>query len=453
MDLFDGTSDKSCGIETAQIAQKKAWMTRSIKIRIFFSFIIVIHHSVQYEFLILNLYIPREAKLKVAVFIILIVSISVSGNARRINQDLILTVRRKSVCVCKRENCFDPLVIMALFKIVGDSLVLRTSTKGFSWSRHANGAAAACSGTDFARTPFSDKRYNRVRCRYSPMSYPVTAATSCRWNSSDSSNASASKTLDDEKKSPLRIPRTLARHVWPSDDSLKSKQRKKQVVLALSLMLAGKGVTIQVPYIFKSLVDTLQIDATNAIETVATLTPATLDLTTMTTAAGLPVITVLMGYGMSRAAASGFQELRNAVFANVTQQAIRKVGRSVFQHVQTLDMQFHLSKNTGKVSRILDRGNRSISFVCDAMVFHAAPTTVEVGLVTGLVYYQFGLSHASVVLGTIATYTAFTAGITQWRTKFRRDMNRLENQASSRVVDSLVNYETVQYFNNLPHEV
>jgi ABC-type bacteriocin/lantibiotic exporter with double-glycine peptidase domain len=218
-------------------------------------------------------------------------------------------------------------------------------------------------------------------------------------------------------------------------------------------MLAGKGVTIQVPYIFKSLVDTLQIDATNAIETVATLTPATLDLTTMTTAAGLPVIAVLMGYGMSRAAASGFQELRNAVFANVTQQAIRKVGRSVFQHVQTLDMQFHLSKNTGKVSRILDRGNRSISFVCDAMVFHAAPTTVEVGLVTALVYYQFGLSHASVVLGTIATYTAFTAGITQWRTKFRRDMNRLENQASSRVVDSLVNYETVQFFNNLPHEV
>jgi ATP-binding cassette subfamily B (MDR/TAP) protein 7 len=339
---------------------------------------------------------------------------------------------------------------MALLKIVGDSLVLRTRTKGFSWSRHVSGVAAACSGTDFAQTPFLEKRYNRVRCRYSPMSYPVTAATSCRWNSSDSSNASAS---DDEKKSAFRIPKTLAKHVWPSDDSAESKQRKKQVVLALSLMLAGKGVTIQVPFIFKSLVDTLQIDATNAIETAATLTPATLDLTTMTTAAGIPVIAVLMGYGMSRAAASGFQELRNAVFANVTQQAIRKVGRSVFQHVQTLDMQFHLSKNTGKVSRILDRGNRSISFVLNAMVFHAAPTTVEVGLVTGLVYYQFGLSHASVVLGTIATYTAFTAGITQWRTKFRRDMNRLENQASSRVVDSLVNYETVQFFNNLPHEV
>ena len=82
-----------------------------------------------------------------------------------------------------------------------------------------------------------------------------------------------------------------------------------------------------------------------------------------------------------------------------------------------------------------------------------APVTLEVGLVTGLVYYQFSLSHAAVVLTTIAAYTGFTVGITQWRTKFRRDMNRLENEASSRVFDSLVNYETVQFFSNLDHEV
>ncbi|KAL3921488.1 MAG: hypothetical protein SGARI_006670 [Bacillariaceae sp.] len=128
---------------------------------------------------------------------------------------------------------------------------------------------------------------------------------------------------------------------------------------------------------------------------------------------------------MSRAASSGFQEYRNAVFAH----------------------------NTGKISRILDRGNRSISFVLNAMVFHVIPTTVEVGLVSGLVYYQFGAQHAGVVLATILAYTSYTVGITQWRTQFRRDMNRLENQASSRVVDSLVNYETVQYFNNLEWEV
>jgi len=352
------------------------------------------------------------------------------------------------------------MTLLQYHKILGDSLILRTRTKGKFWSRHVSGVAASCSETNFAQTPFSVKRYDRVRYRYSPMSYPKTTIT-CRWNSSDTSNTSASgytpkttaKTLSDDSKSALRISKTLVRHVWPSDDSDESKHRKKQVVLALSLMFAGKGVTIQVPFIFKSLVDTLQIDGSHAIEAAVSLTPTTLDLTTLTSAAGIPIIVALLGYGMSRAAASGFQELRNAVFANVTQEAIRKVGRSVFQHVHTLDMQFHLSKNTGKLSRILDRGNRSISFVLNAMVFHVAPTTVEVGLVTGLVYYQYGLSHATVVLTTIAAYTAFTMGITQWRSKFRRDMNRLENQASSRVVDSLVNYETVQFFNNLPHEV
>ena len=187
----------------------------------------------------------------------------------------------------------------------------------------------------------------------------------------------------------------------------------------------------------------------------ATLASATtnLDLMSATTAGGIPLIAMLMGYGMSRGSASGFQELRNAVFANVTQEAIRNVGRSVFEHVHSLDMQFHLTSKTGNLSRILDRGNRSISFVLNAMVFHVAPTTVEVGLVTGLVYYQFGSPHACVILATIAAYVGFTTSITQWRTQFRRDMNRLENQASGRVVDSLVNYETVQFFSNVPHEV
>lgn len=343
-------------------------------------------------------------------------------------------------------------------KMLNGSRVFGTrSTNGVFRSRRLEGATASCSWAHFPGIRFSVKRNDRVRYRYSSASYPETT---CRWLSSDASNTPISEDIPmtipkdsiNERKSAFRIPKTLARHVWPGDDSEKSRESKRQVVLALSLMLAGKGVTIQVPFIFKSLVDSLQIDVANTIETVS-LAPTALDLTTLTTAAGIPVIVALMGYGMSRAAAAGFQELRNAVFANVTQKAIRKVGSSVFEHVHTLDMQFHLSKNTGKVSRILDRGNRSISYVLNAMVFHVVPTTVEVGLVTGLVYYQFSASHAVVVLTTIAAYTGFTAGITQWRTKFRRDMNRLENQASSRVVDSLVNYETVQFFDNLPHEV
>ena len=335
-------------------------------------------------------------------------------------------------------------------KILSDTLLSTTRTTGRSWSLHVNRSAISSLANKFLQPPSpSYNQYDQSRCRYSPAS---NLTTTCRWSSSNTSDTTTTSN-DDEKKSALRIPKALAKHVWPSDDSPESKQLKQRVVLALSLMVAGKVVTIQVPYIFKSLVDTLHVDATSAIEAASTLTPAALDMTTMTTAAGVPVIALLMGYGMSRATASGFQELRNAVFANVTQEAIRKVGSSVFNHVHTLDMQFHLTKNTGTVSRILDRGNRSISFVLNAMVFHVAPTTVEVGLVTGLVYYQFGLSHASVVLATIVAYTGYTMGITNWRTKFRRDMNRLENQASGRVVDSLVNYETVQFFNNRPYEV
>jgi len=143
---------------------------------------------------------------------------------------------------------------------------------------------------------------------------------------------------------------------------------------------------------------------------------------------------------------------RNAVFAHVAQDAIRRVGRNVFDHVHKLDMQFHLNRNTGQVSRILDRSNRSISFVLNAMVFNVVPTTLEVSVVTGILGYNFGIGHVSVVLATIGAYTGFTIGITQWRTKFRRDMNRLDNEASGRVVDSLLNYETVQYFNNTKHE-
>lgn len=346
-------------------------------------------------------------------------------------------------------------------KILTGTLLRR---KGCSLSWGANRASISSFVTSNFRTTNSsfDRLKTKSRFHVPEVSITPSMVNGCRWTSSSTtdtpSSGSSSPTTTtiqisiNDKKSPFRIPKTLAKYVWPSDKSTESRKRKQQVVLALSLMLAGKAVTIQVPYIFKSLVDTIQMDGAGAIEAAASLSSSTMDLTTMTTAAGVPVIVMLLGYGMSRAAASGFQELRNAVFANVTQQAIRKVGSSVFHHVHSLDMQFHLSKNTGKISRILDRGNRSISFVLNAMVFHVAPTTVEVGLVTGLVYYQFGSSHAGVVLSTIAAYTLFTGGITQWRTKFRRDMNRLENQASGRVVDSLVNYETVQYFNNLPHE-
>jgi putative effector of murein hydrolase LrgA (UPF0299 family) len=313
-------------------------------------------------------------------------------------------------------------------------------------------------------------------------------------NNTSSSSTWKKNTQSNDYQSALRISKTLARHVWPSSASptstststslLQQQQQQQQhdqslkqrVLFSIGLMLTGKAVTIQIPYIFKLLVDSLPLvllenqqqlllQQPPSGQVVTIPTTATLDLwttmidttaittTVIPTTMTIPLVTILLAYGMSRATASGLQEWRNAVFAHVAQDAIRHVGKNVFQHVHTLDLQFHLNKNTGKISRILDRGNRSISFVLNAMIFHIVPTTVEVALVTSLVGYQFGTGHATVVLATITSYLIFTVAITQWRTQFRRDMNRLENQATARVVDSLVNYETVQYCNNVTHEV
>jgi len=279
----------------------------------------------------------------------------------------------------------------------------------------------------------------------------------------------------DEREQQIRIAKTLASHVWPNapaddvEEQKRATRMKARVLASLGLMVGGKIVTIQVPFVFKRLVDSLPQSppppsaaaaaadadvAGSSTDTVTTATTTAFDaISTIPpeTAAALP-LSLLLGYGISRATASGMQELRNATFAHVAQDAIRRVGRSVFDHVHSLDMQFHLTRNTGQLSRVLDRGNRSISFVLNAMVFNVVPTTLEVGVVTGLMAYNFGSAHASVILGTIGAYTAFTVGITQWRTQFRRDMNRLENEASGRVVDSLLNYETVKYFNNEKHE-
>ena len=277
-----------------------------------------------------------------------------------------------------------------------------------------------------------------------------------------------------EREQQIRIARTLLSHVWrsprpdaPDEERQHAAQMKRRVLASLGLMVGGKGVTIQVPFVFKALVDSLplqvpspvQVQAQAQAQVVPEVVPEVhvapaldaLSAVPPETVAALP-LSLLLGYGISRATASGMQELRNATFAHVAQDAIRRVGRSVFDHVHSLDLQFHLARNTGQLSRVLDRGNRSISFVLNAMVFNVVPTTLEVGVVTGLMAYNFGTAHATVVLATIGAYTAYTVGITQWRTQFRRDMNRLENEASGRVVDSLLNYETVKYFNNEGHE-
>jgi ATP-binding cassette subfamily B (MDR/TAP) protein 7 len=136
----------------------------------------------------------------------------------------------------------------------------------------------------------------------------------------------------------------------------------------------------------------------------------------------------------------------------VTYGAIRSVGLRVFRHLHALDLGFHLSRHTGALNRTIDRGTRGINFILTSMVFNVVPTAVEIALVSGILAYSYGAPFAALVGGTVATYTVFTLAVTQWRTRFRQEMNRAENQGNTRAIDSLINYETVKYFTNEEHE-
>ncbi|KAL2768536.1 iron-sulfur clusters transporter ABCB7, mitochondrial isoform 5 [Daubentonia madagascariensis] len=201
------------------------------------------------------------------------------------------------------------------------------------------------------------------------------------------------------------------------------------------------AMNIVVPFMFKYAVDSLNQMSGNMLN----LSDAPNTVATMATA-------VLIGYGVSRAGAAFFNEVRNAVFGKVAQNSIRRIAKNVFLHLHTLDLGFHLSRQTGALSKAIDRGTRGISFVLSALVFNLLPIMFEVMLVSSVLYYKCGAQFALVTLGTLGTYTAFTVAVTRWRTRFRIEMNKADNDAGNAAIDSLLNYETVKYFNNEKYE-
>ena len=226
----------------------------------------------------------------------------------------------------------------------------------------------------------------------------------------------------------------LLRSLWPEGKT----NLKVRVLVAIGLLVGAKLVNIQVPFFFKNIVDTM--------------TDLGKDISKQDVAMVAVPLAMIIGYGVARSTAAAFQELRNAIFATVAQQAIRKLARRVFEHLHKLDLGFHLNRQTGALSRVIDRGSRSINFVLNSLVFNIVPTVLEIGLVTGILTAKFGVEYGIATLATLSVYVGYTVSITQWRTQFRRDMNELENRASSKAVDSLINYETVKYFNNEEYE-
>lgn len=233
------------------------------------------------------------------------------------------------------------------------------------------------------------------------------------------------------------IIRQMLRYLWPKD----KPGIKFRVVVAVGLLIGSKVINVEVPFIFKHAIDFLNSHTGDVIS-----------LNDPASSVFAIAVALMLGYGGARAGAALFNELRNAVFAKVAHNSIRRVAKNVFLHLHNMDLSFHLSRQTGAMAKVIDRGTRGINFVLSALVFNIVPTVFEVALVSSILYYKFGGKFALVSLGCITSYTLYTLAMTQWRTKFRVQMNKADSEAGSQSIDSLINYETVKYFNNEKYE-
>ncbi|PND40079.1 metal ABC transporter permease [Paucibacter aquatile] len=203
-----------------------------------------------------------------------------------------------------------------------------------------------------------------------------------------------------------------------------------RVGLALGFMLAAKFSNVGVPLLLKSLVDSL------AIKPGSTESMLVLPL-------GL-----LLAYGGLRLSTSLFTELRELIFAKATEGTARSISLQVFRHLHDLSLRFHLERQTGGMTRDIERGTRAVHSLISYSLYSIVPTLIEVALVLGLLAFKFDASFAWITLGALALYIGFTITVTEWRTKFRKQLNELDSVAHSKAIDSLLNYETVKYFNN-----
>ena len=221
--------------------------------------------------------------------------------------------------------------------------------------------------------------------------------------------------------------KTLMPYLWPHGEW----GIKARVVTALICLAFSKIATVMVPVFYKDAVDLISKDQDFVVTA---------------------LFGILIAYGFSRVAQQGFAELREYFFARVGQRAIRKVALRTFRHLHSLSLRFHLDRQTGGLSRAIERGIKGIEFLLNFMLFSILPTIVEIFLVCGILWVVFDIWYAAVVFITVSIYIVFTFAVTEWRMKFRRLMNDMDSKANTRAIDSLLNYETVKYFGNEEHE-
>ena len=218
----------------------------------------------------------------------------------------------------------------------------------------------------------------------------------------------------------------LAPYLWPRD----SLELRTRVVIAVVLLLAAKLLTIYVPFLYKHAVDALS--PSNIVVVVP--------------------VALIIAYGLGRVMSQGFSELRTAIFAKVSQRAIRRLALSAFRHLHALSLRFHLERRTGGLSRAIERGTSGIDFLLSFMLFNVLPTVFEMLVVCGILWQLYNWTFAAVIFATILIYITFTFSMTDWRVRVRREMNERNSEANSKAVDAMLNFETVKYFANEEYE-
>jgi len=235
---------------------------------------------------------------------------------------------------------------------------------------------------------------------------------------------------------PLPAPATGERRDWQTIRSLLPYiwAYRGRVLFALACLIAAKLANVGVPLVFKEIVDAFTAERTAQAAVLA-----------------VPLALLAM-YGLLRFSMSLFTELRELVFARVTQQAVRNIALQVFRHLHALSLRFHLERQTGGLTRDIERGTRSIGTLISYTIYSILPTLVEVGLVIGILGTRYESSFVWITVCALAIYITFTVLVTNWRTQLRREVNEIDSAANSRAIDSLLNYETVKYFNNEEYE-
>ncbi|WP_082688731.1 ABCB family ABC transporter ATP-binding protein/permease [Ruegeria marisrubri] len=228
---------------------------------------------------------------------------------------------------------------------------------------------------------------------------------------------------EDERRSGWRTIRRVAPYLWPRDEPWV----KRRVVLAMAMLVLAKVIAVYTPILYKGAVDSL------AGEGVPPLALGAVGLT--------------VAYGMARMMTVGFQQLRDALFAPVGQRALRALALETFQHIHRMSMRYHITRRTGGLSRIIERGVKGVEFLLRFLLFSIGPLILELLLVAVILMWLFDVWYLVVVAVTIALYIWFTFAVTEWRVKLRREMNDQDTEANQRAIDSLLNFETVKYFN------